>query len=344
MRRLIEICCCLCLNLLFYENIVYSKGLFVAKYSEIEFEQPESEFEQFESALEPPEMLIMFWNLENFFDYFDNEQNDSDKEFSSFGSRHWTKKRFYNKCSLISKSIFWIADEYGRLPDVIGFAEIENKFVLKKLLDSTPLKKVGYKIVHYDSPDKRGIDVALLYRQDALELIDKGKTPVQGSRDILYARLMNKILDKEFCVVVNHHPSKYGGKTSQKRRDIAIDCLKALGDSLQGVGCDRLVFTGDFNDTPANDVYENKLTGYVNKSIELYEKGRGTIRFNGKWDLIDMFFVTPNLAAQCEMKIVEIPFLMTQDRGNSGMKPLRTYGGPKYLGGVSDHCPILLKF
>ena len=102
--------------------------------------------------------------MENFFDHIDQGTGDSDKEFSWGGSRHWTRKRFQTKCDAVAKSIMWIGDRYGRLPDLIGLAEIENRGVLTKLLRSTALRKYDYGIVHHDSGDRRGIDVAILYR------------------------------------------------------------------------------------------------------------------------------------------------------------------------------------
>lgn len=138
--------------------------------------------------------LVMFWNLENLFDWRRDSLNlsESEAEFTSFGKKHWTKRRFIVKCNAIAKSIFWVKDNEGVLPDVIGIAEVENRFVLERLLEDTPLYKADYKIVHYDSPDPRGIDVALLYRSSRLELLDAvplrvdgGKHPPLRTRDIL---------------------------------------------------------------------------------------------------------------------------------------------------------------
>ena len=113
----------------------------------------------------------MFWNVENFFDYVDGGMSESDKEFSSSGSRRWTKKKFHTKCDAVAKSLFWTAEEYGRMPDVVGLAEVENRGVLTRLLNNTLLRKQGYRVVHYDSPDRRGIDVALLYRESVFRKI-----------------------------------------------------------------------------------------------------------------------------------------------------------------------------
>lgn len=113
----------------------------------------------------------MFWNVENFFDWRNDSTTVSDAEFSAKGERHWTWKRFQAKAHAIAKALLWVGDETGRLPDVIGLAEVENAFVLWQLLHKTALRKLDYQYVHYDSPDRRGIDVALLYRSSVLELV-----------------------------------------------------------------------------------------------------------------------------------------------------------------------------
>ena len=289
-------------------------------------------------------LLVMFWNVENFFDYIDQGTGESDNEFSSYGERHWTKSRFYAKCDLIAKSIFWIGDRYGRLPDVIGLAEIENRGVLTRLLNYTLLRKYDYSIVHKESGDRRGIDVALLYRKSSLKFIsgsfhtpslDGEKLP---TRDILHAE-MQLSDQRNIHFIVNHHPSKYGGESqSEGRRKAALSTLKNVCDSIGGKG---IVAMGDFNDTP--DASQFKIIDDIleNKGISLYNDHQGTIRYKGKWDLID-FFLTSRDVRPSEMSVVRLPFLMVYDKRYPGEKPLRTYSGPRYLGGVSDHCPILL--
>ena len=122
-------------------------------------------------AQEQDSLLVMFWNLENFFDWKDGGTSDSDRDFSSTGARYWTKSRFYSKCNAVAKSVFWVSDRYGRMPDVIGVCEIENRGVLNRLLSSTLLRKYDYGVVHFESGDRRGIDVALLYRKSSFELL-----------------------------------------------------------------------------------------------------------------------------------------------------------------------------
>ena len=142
-------------------------------------------------------LTVVFWNVENFFDYH-----------SSSRPQGWNRKRFEEKCNGIAKTIFDIADSFGSLPDVIGLAEIENRYVLSSLLSRTLLRKAGYSILHFESPDHRGIDCALLYRKSRLALLScepkhlySSDSSIISTRDILLARFEN------FSVLVNHHPS-----------------------------------------------------------------------------------------------------------------------------------------
>ena len=293
-------------------------------------------------------LRVMFWNLENFFDWRNDSTSVSDAEFSSQGARHWTRKRFQTKCNTIAKSILWVAENEGALPDVIGLAEVENARALHYLIQNTALEKLDYKAVHFDSPDRRGIDVALLYRSTRLRLKEASPchlysdSTIMQTRDILLAVFFTGSGDS-LAVLVNHHPSKYGGAAlSEYRREVAVNRLKSLSDSLLETGHKRIVAIGDFNDTPDNPLYETLDSILVNLSLPLQRSRLGTIRYNGEWELIDLCFVSRPISGASTLKILYIPFLMVPDRTHGGMKLLRTYSGPKYLGGVSDHCPIML--
>lgn len=359
----------------------------------------------------------MFWNVENFFDWRNDSTTVSDREFSAAGERHWTWKRFQAKANAFAKALFWVEAETGRLPDIIGLEEVENAFVLRQVLQKTVLRKLDYKYVHYDSPDRRGIDVALLYRSSRLELLDSkpchlfSADTVMRTRDILlcvFKRVCFPVLpdldresvaffqqfpgqagndgmgrcgqDDAFAVLVNHHPSKYGGVAeSEPRRRIAVERLRFLADSLAALGIDRIIAGGDFNDTPDNPVFRLLEPALIPMHMDFYHRGLGTIKFDGKWDLIDHVYVSPSLAGEpmiprpsdssggtveqqtdrqpsrhanaadrepsacARMQILRIPFLLTRDTAHSGEKPLRTYTGPRHTGGVSDHLPILLE-
>ena len=292
-------------------------------------------------------IIVMFWNLENFFDWRDGGCGDSDREFSSFGQRRWTKSRFYTKCSVIAKTFMWIEDVCGRAPDAAGFAEVENRFVLQALIGSTLLRKYGYEIVHYDWPVKVSSGC--------------GKAPDQGflTRDILYVALELAPAHggKVIHFLVNHHPSKYGGAdVSEPKRAAAVGTMVSVCDSVReswghngeykaSGACSGpdLVCMGDFNDTPDNPILDLSGQGLENKAFELFRRGEGTIRYKGIRDMIDMFFVSESLADESEMSVCRIPFLTVRDGAYPGEKPFRTYSGPRYIGGVSDHCPIWME-
>ena len=341
-------------------------------------------------------LQVMFWNVENFFDWRNDSTTVSDVEFSAAGERHWTWKRFQAKANAFAKALFWVEAETGRLPDIIGLEEVENAFVLRQVLQKTALRKLDYKYVHYDSPDRRGIDVALLYRSSRLELLDSkpchlfAADTVMATRDILlcvFRRAVSPVLsdpasfvmpdhdrasiatvleipgqagndgrgragndgkdragqDGAFAVLVNHHPSKYGGAAeSEPRRRIAVERLRFLADSLAAVGIDRIIAGGDFNDTPDNPVFRLLEPALMPTHMDLHRRGLGTIKYDGQWDLIDHIYLSPGWGAS-SMRILRIPFLLTRDTVHSGEKPLRTFQGPRVLGGVSDHLPVLLE-
>ena len=320
-------------------------------------------------------LQVMFWNVENFFSWRNDSTTVSDVEFSAAGERHWTWKRFQAKANAFAKALFWVEAETGRLPDIVGLEEVENAFVLRQVLQKTALRKLDYKYVHYDSPDRRGIDVALLYRSSRLELLDSkpchlfASDTVMATRDILLCVFQKD--SAKVAVMVNHHPSKYGGAAeSEPRRRIAVERLRFLADSLAAVGIDRIIAGGDFNDTPDNPVFGLLEPVLLPMHMDLFRRGLGTIKYDGKWDLIDHIYVSPafleapvstppsdsssgnvdrqtdqaeNPSTRVRMQILRIPFLLTRDTVHSGEKPLRTYTGPRHTGGVSDHLPVLLE-
>ena len=368
-------------------------------------------------------VTIMFWNLENFFDFRDDGTSESDAEFSATGERRWTKTRFYRKCQAVAKTILWAGSTTsGGVPDIVGVAEVENRFVLTQLVTKTALRKLDYRIVHFDSPDPRGIDCGLLYRESRLTLVSAKPCPVSApglqTRDILLAQFIT-VAGDSLAVLVNHHPSKYGGGETDWRREVAVARLRALGDSLAATGWTRIVAVGDFNDTPDNPLFDrlaptlslcsfsapeaplqnrqenpssegnaassrlleplvgdagpfpDNVSSSVSPSDDSRQRhqgspvdtfplmdkarpsafpsegepslrGQGSIRFNGEWQLIDLCFVSPALEGAASFCVLEPPFLTERDAAHSGDRPLRTYSGPRYLGGVSDHRPILV--
>lgn len=262
-----------------------------------------------------PDFLCMFWNVENFFE---------------------ARPHFKDKCNGIAKTVMLAADEFGMMPDLIGLAEVENRRVVQKLVSRTGLRRADYGIVHYDSPDHRCIDCALLYRRSRFRVLHSKPCHLTDSsgrllptRDILLVVLVPSEA-APVAILVNHHPSKVG-KGSDGRRELAMARLLVLRDSLMAEGIRRIVAIGDFNDEviPAEGV------------VPAYPKGAGTIKFQGKWEKIDGCPVLEGLEA-CE-HIFAPPHLSSRDTRFSGTKPLRTFSGPRYLGGLSDHYPIVLE-
>lgn len=306
------------------------------------------------------QISAMFLNLENFFDYRDGGTGVSDTEFSSRGARHWTRKKFEFKTLLVAKTILW-----SGTPEVAGFAELENGFVLRSIRQSAPLYKLDYRQVHYDSKDPRGIDVGLIYLADSMELVSSRSLPVKemravadgppvadtlATRDILYVCLRRRSTGELWHFFVNHHPSKYGGKSSSGRRILAMSCLLEEVGRLLDAGDGNIVAMGDFNDTPDGEAFKMLEkppydTALVNMGAAsgAVENGEGSIRFHGNWQLIDNFIVSADVARKAQMAVLRPPFLMERDRTYPGEKPRRTFVGPRYNGGVSDHLPVMLK-
>ena len=270
----------------------------------------------------PDSLLVVSWNIENFFDCTDEGGGDSDRAHTPEGERHWTTGRFYAKCQGIAKTLLLIAERYGRLPDAVALQEVENRRVLQRLLEATPLRKIGYGIAHVDSPDRRGIDCALLYRKSTLPLVRTRARHLYDStghiiptRDILLAEFPG------FDILVNHHPSRIGNGSGY-RRTVARQNLQHLLDSLETAGHPHLLAVGDFTDALWGD------------------SGNGTIKDHGRWEKIDGHFQRG--IANVREETFADACLSEEDRSFGGLKPHRTYIGPRYRGGISDHYPIVL--
>ena len=294
---------------------------------------------------------MVFWNLENYFDPFDDSLT-LDDEFTPTGYKRWTWKKFLVKRNLIAKTLLSMHDRYGDWPAVVAFAEVENRMVLNRLVTRTPLAKLRYGIVHRDSPDSRGIDVALIYREDAVTVLQVETIGIltgrdRPTRDILHVTLLAAFGDQPdtLHVFVNHWPSKFGGEEySRPFRQAAADTLaRALLSVEAGGEKGRVIVTGDFNDLPDSPpvLSLTQRAGLLNLATGLHEKGEGTLKYNGRWELIDLFLVSPALSFM-KMEIYRHPLLLEEDVKFLGEKPRRSYYGPMWHGGASDHLPIVL--
>ena len=286
----------------------------------------------------------MFWNVENYFDTYDNPHT-SDEEFTPTGDNRWSRNRFEKKRDDIAKTILLAADQYGEPPAFIGLAEVENAFVLSQLLDETPLARTQYKYIHKDSPDSRGIDVALLYREDLFTPLE---TKYIGfsfpTRDVLYTKGIVHGMDT-LHIMVNHWPSKRGNEESsgKKREYVSLKVSHVVDSILLCNPAANIILMGDFNDEYNSSSLDN-LSQLEN--LSKWARGcEGSYKYREGWSTIDQFLVSGNFAgtAQRKMEIFAPEALLMEDAAYMGIKPRRTYSGPRYLGGISDHLPIILK-
>jgi predicted extracellular nuclease len=305
----------------------------------------------------------MFFNTENYFDTFDDDKT-LDEDFTPTGSYHWTWEKFTAKRNALSKIIIAVGE--GKMPSIVGLCEIENRFVLNQLVNETTLAKFSYRIVHRDSPDSRGIDVALLYNPSDFELLYQNFYAISQNfktREILYAKGIFGGVDT-LHVFVNHFPSKRGGaKTSEPRRIAAAVELKRLFDSVSNASKNaNILIMGDFNDTPDSETITKSLQAkdnfekvnerdLYNLALPLMKKGEGTIKYQGVWEFIDLMFVSGNMlngnsrisCSQSDFKIFKASYLFEKDNAYVGNKPKRTFIGMKYNGGISDHLPVYIQ-
>lgn len=312
---------------------------------------------------------IMFWNLENYFDPFDDPVT-ADEEFTPAGRKHWTWKHFAQKRNGIAKTILAAADVCGGLPpDIVCFAEVENYMVLHQLVEETPLLKLDYGIVHRSSPDPRGIDVALIYRKSSVRILAVDSLRIPGdtpTRDILYVKcLRNSIpsverpdvrdLGRNFDTLhlfVNHWPSKRGGaEVSGPRRQAAAAVLLHAADSILAISPSaNVIVTGDFNDTPDNVApLLCRTDSSVGGNCGLWPVWAtfppgigGTLKYRGQWEQIDQFYISASRNVNTQMLVFAPEFLLEEDTQYTGLRPRRTYLGPRWHGGLSDHLPIML--
>src|SRR6056297_373739 len=310
---------------------------------------------------------IMFYNVENLFDT-KNDSLKNDEEFLPDGDRYWTKFKYYQKLKNIYKVI--IAVGGWNPPAIVGVCEIENRKVLTDLVNNTPLVKFEYQIVHHESPDRRGIDVGLLYRKNLFTPIYNkaikvvlSDNPDFRTRDILYVKGVANKTDT-LHIFINHWPSRWGGQLeSEANRIAAARALKNTTDSIITINpCSNIIITGDFNDTPVNkslkDILQANLLFKTIESDKLYNasyylqqtQNTGSHKYQGEWAMFDQFIVSGNMlnnknrlyTTLDNVHIFSQDFLMEPDESFFGYKPNRTFIGYRYNGGYSDHLPIYL--
>nr|WP_299337908.1 endonuclease [Allomuricauda sp.] len=301
------------------------------------------------------QFVIAFYNLENFFDTKDDPYT-LDDDFTREGKKKWSETRFRRKTKKLGKTIARIGEKHSALPPVmVGIAEVENKGVIEELLDTKSLRNFDYDYVHFDSPDERGIDTALIYLNSHFKVMESETLPLlinssngerDLTRDILYVHgLLN---NEEIHVFVNHWPSRREGadETEHKRISAANRVIAKLEElPYENPNC---VIMGDFNDDPNSESIQRLMaTGkFINPMQSLLSPVSGTANYKGEWSLFDQILLSHSFLnfekGTHSFRNAQIfaPKFLKEWKGKYKGNPFRTYAGKKYLGGYSDHFPV----
>lgn len=317
--------------------------------------------------------IIAFYNLENFYDTIDNPLvNDND--FTPKGEKNYNGNIYWDKVGNLASVLSKLGSDEkpeSMSPDgaaIIGVAEIENDTVLTDLVNHPLLKKRGYKIVHYDSKDARGVDVALLYNPKYFKpeaskplfvKLPGGSKDSYFTRDVLWVK--GKLDGETIHIYVNHWPSRLGGEErSAPARAAAAMVSKNHMDSINKAdGEQKVIIMGDLNDDPISPsltevlkakakIKEVKPGGLYNPWVDMYKKGYGTLAYQDAWGLFDQIVISyPWLEKEQNgffffKQVIFNREFMTENKGRYKGYPMRTWDGNTYRSGYSDHYPTYL--
>ncbi len=325
--------------------------------------------------------VVGFYNLENLFDTYDDPVKN-DKDFLPDGSYQWTEVKYNKKLHNIATVIASMAETNGRFHTLLGVSEVENRLVLEDLVSQPEIADVNYQIVHYDSPDNRGIDVALLYNPSNFTLLDSEALPYNfdsetitfdmdkesqerfKTRDVLMA---HGLLDgEEFAIYVAHLPSRLGGKGNDLRSrgaEIIYNHAAQMVEKYPGI---KIVVMGDMNDNPTDDSMVKYMRGketpeevgegdFFSPFLSMLKAGYGSLAYQGTWNIYDIILVNESLvnADKGTLKIrttskkgnygvVYKKDWMIQQSGQYKGTPFRTFSNGAFINGYSDHLPTYI--
>lgn len=306
-----------------------------------------------------------FYNVENLWDTQDDPSNEGDNDYLPDGKYHWTADKYQKKLNNIAVVLSQISREYcPNGPALIGLAEVENRKVLEDLIQTEPLRSIGYQIIHFESPDHRGIDVAALYNPRIFKFesartyaYHNPKEPDLHTRDQLLVN--GKLGGEDFHFIVGHWPSRYGGSKSSHQREFAASITKHIVDSLYQANPEsKIIICGDLNDDPFNKsvrkvlgakqkINKVKRHGLYNATWKLLDDGIGTLCYQGKWNLFDQQIISGTLLNEhkhtlsfWKSEVFNRPFLIQQEGKYKGY-PFRTFSGNRFIGGYADHLPTI---
>ncbi|WP_282088568.1 endonuclease [Aquimarina algiphila] len=303
---------------------------------------------------------VAFYNLENLFDTKD-DPHTLDEDFLPDSEKQWNRSRYEKKIFKLGTAISNIGfSKTRKAPILVGVAEVENKSVLEDLVNSKHLKGKNYGIVHYDSPDERGIDVGLLYQKQYFEvtnsesvqvLVDNENGMRDYTRDILW--ITGNLNNEQIHVLINHWPSRRdGAETTAYKRIVAAERNREIIDQITAEDPNaKIIVMGDFNDDPSSQSVKNHLVQHdlFNPMERLLTRYSGSTNYRSQWNLFDQIIFSHNFHKYEKGKhsfsdaaIFDDDFLKIY-KGRYKGNPFRTYVGRKYIGGYSDHFPVYIK-
>lgn len=325
--------------------------------------------------------VIGFYNLENLFDIYDDPAKN-DEEFLPDGKNHWTEAKYAKKVHNMAQVIRAMHDDNGCWHTVLGISEIENRMVIEDLVSDPQIAAANYQIVHYDGPDRRGVDVAMLYDPKTFKYLDSESIPFtfEGSaikfsldkegqdyfrtRDVLMVH--GTIEGEHFAIYVCHLPSRVGGKGGDLRSrgaEIIYNHARQMERKYNGI---KIVVMGDMNDNPTDESQVKYLHGrdrqeqplrsdFFNPFISMLKDGYGSLAYRGEWNIYDIIQMNYNLAYAPHGGLVAQPIVknkyygrifskpfMTQQSGQYKGTPFRTFSNGAFIGGYSDHYPTYI--
>lgn len=306
-------------------------------------------------------ICIAFYNQENLFDTIDDPRKN-DNEFLPSSRLQWNTEKYFSKLEHIAQVIVALNERKG--PDILGLCEVENQAVVNDLIHQKALKSQKYAVVHFESPDERSIDNALIYKTSKFKLITAYPYPVLidtlprfKTRDILLVKLQERN-KASLVVLVNHFPSRLGGrKASEFKRFRAAAVLKHIFDSIHAVDPNQSVLAmGDFNDEPSDPAMDSILgagpdsvKALFNPMYILHQSGIGSHLYRKHWSMLDQFVLNKSMHSgkgkfvytNGSAGVFQQEWMLETEEKYKGA-PKRTFAGAKYLNGYSDHLPVYL--
>lgn len=310
-------------------------------------------------------VCIAFYNQENLFDTIDDPLKD-DNEFLPTAEKQWNTQKYLTKLENMSSVLSAMNEGHG--PDILGMCEIENAQVLTDLSSHKNIKGMHYKSVHFEGPDKRSIDNALLYKSGLFKVLYAVAVPVNWpadadfkTRDILYVKLETKSKD-QLVLLINHFPSRSGGELeSRPKRLYVASVLRNIVDTiLEKDPNENIIIMGDFNEEPSDASIDSVLRAkesmynlyggnLYNPMVEIQQTEMGSYMHRGKWNVLDQIILSNGLVIgnrkyilrKESADIFKQPWMLETEQKFKG-SPKRTYAGNKYIGGYSDHLPVYL--